>query len=64
MQLVVSIPKGQEQKALEIIKGCKYGKNAAIIGEVSDGKGVTMITSIGGRHAVSELYGEGLPRIC
>lgn len=63
-KLAVAVPKEQENKALEIIKSCKYGKNAAIIGEVSEGEGVTMITSIGGKHTVSELYGEGLPRIC
>lgn len=63
-KLTVAVPKEQEQKALEIIKSCKYGKNASIIGEVSNGEGVTMITSIGGKHAVSELFGEGLPRIC
>jgi len=63
-KLAVVVPKEQEETALEIIKKCKYGKNAAIIGEVSEGEGVTMITSIGGKHTVSELYGEGLPRIC
>ena len=63
-KLVAVVPKSQEQQALEIIRNSKYGKNAEIIGSVSKGEGVTMITSIGGKHAVSELYGEGLPRIC
>ncbi len=63
-KLTVAVPKEQEQQALEIIKSCKYGKNAEIIGTVLQGEGVTMITSIGGKHTVSELYGEGLPRIC
>lgn len=63
-KLCLTVPKEQSKKAVEIIKGCKYGKNAAIIGEVSDGSGVEMVTKIGGKHAVSELYGEGLPRIC
>lgn len=52
------------EKALEIIKRSKYGKNAAIIGSVTDGEGVTMLTRLGGRRTVTELYGEGLPRIC
>lgn len=63
-KLTVAVPKEQEQKALDIIKSCRYGKNAEIIGNVSQGEGVTMITSIGGKHAISELFGEGLPRIC
>lgn len=63
-KLVVSVPKEQEKIALGIIKKCKYGKNATVIGEASEGNGVTMVTTIGGKRTVSELYGEGLPRIC
>ncbi len=63
-KLTIVLPKSQENKALEIIKACKYGKNAVIVGKVSDGEGVTMVTSIGGTKTVTELYGEGLPRIC
>ncbi len=63
-KMVVAVPSSQQNKALEIIKSCKYGKDAEIIGKVSQGNGVTMITKIGGRRTVSELFGEGLPRIC
>lgn len=63
-KLVAVMPKEQAEKAVEIIKKCKYGENAAIIGEVKNGSGVTMITPIGGKRQVNVLYGEGLPRIC
>ncbi len=63
-KLVAVMPKEQSQKALEIIRSCRYGENAQIIGEVKHGSGVTLITSIGGRRQVNMLYGEGLPRIC
>lgn len=63
-KLVAIMPKDQAEKAVEIIKKCKYGENAAIIGEVKKGSGVTMITPIGGTRQVNVLYGEGLPRIC
>ena len=63
-KLVAVMPKEQAEKAVEIIKGCKYGENAAVIGEVKHGKGVTLITPIGGKRQVNVLYGEGLPRIC
>lgn len=63
-KLVAVMPKEQAEKAVEIIKKCKYGENAAIIGEVKKGSGVTMITPIGGKRQVNVLYGEGLPRIC
>ena len=63
-KLCAAVPREQADRAVEIMKKCRYGENAAIIGEVTDGEGVEMVTKIGGRHSVSELYGEGLPRIC
>lgn len=51
-------------RALEIIKGSRYGQNAAIIGRVIEGKGVVVNTHLGGRRGVGVLMGEGLPRIC
>lgn len=63
-KLVAVVPKQQAQMAVEIIRKCKYGENAEIIGEVTDGSGVTLITSIGGRRKINVLYGQGLPRIC
>ncbi len=63
-KLVAVMPKEQAEKAVEIIKSCKYGENAAVIGEVKHGSGVTLITPIGGKRQVNVLYGEGLPRIC
>ncbi len=51
-------------RALEIIKGSRYGQNAAIIGRVTEGKGVIVNTHLGGRRGVGVLMGEGLPRIC
>lgn len=63
-KLVAAVPYEQAEKAVEIIKNCSYGENAAIIGRVIHGRGVELITEIGGRRQVNVLYGEGLPRIC
>lgn len=63
-KLVAVMPKEQAQRAVEIMKSCEYGENASIIGEVKNGEGVTLITELGGKRAVTVLYGEGLPRIC
>ncbi|MGN1203234.1 MAG: hydrogenase expression/formation protein HypE [Eubacterium sp.] len=63
-KLVAVMPREQAQQAVEIIRKCKYGENAQIIGEVKHGSGVTLITPIGGKRQVNVLYGEGLPRIC
>lgn len=63
-KLIAVVPEAQAKEAVEIIRGCKYGENASIIGRVTNDKGVTLITSLGGRRSVNVLIGEGLPRIC
>lgn len=63
-KLVAVMPMNQAQQAVDIIRTCRYGENAQIIGEVKHGEGVTLITPIGGKRQVNILYGEGLPRIC
>ena len=58
-------PEAAEQ-ALVIMRSHKFGKGAAIIGEVtSTNKGkVRLQTTIGGLRAIEMLAGEQLPRIC
>lgn len=63
-KLVAIVPSEQAQKAVNIIRNCKYGENVQIIGKVTAGKGVILKTELGGRRAVTTLFGEGLPRIC
>lgn len=63
-KLVAVVPQKDAQKAVEIIRSCKYGENAEIIGTVKSGEGVDLITPLGGKRRVNVLYGEGLPRIC
>jgi hydrogenase expression/formation protein HypE len=63
-KMVFIIEENDSAKALEIIKSSKYGENAAVIGRVREGRGVTMKTGIGGSRVIAPLAGEGLPRIC
>ncbi|WP_455618963.1 hydrogenase expression/formation protein HypE [Eisenbergiella sp.] len=52
--------------ALASMQKSRYGENAAIIGHISQkekGK-ILLTTPIGGTRILSELIGEGLPRIC
>lgn len=63
-KLVCTVKAEDAARALEIIKGCKYGSEAAIIGHVAEGGGVVMNTALGGKKKVGILIGEGLPRIC
>lgn len=69
-KLVAIVPADMAEKAVEIMRGCKYGANACIIGTVNapdqDGTAGSLVlrTSIGGRRYLDILQGEGLPRIC
>lgn len=63
-KLVAIVPSEQADKAVQLMKQSKYGENAAIIGKVTNGDGVTLITPLGGQRKVNVLIGEGLPRIC
>ena len=63
-KMIAVVPKNQAEKALAAIRSCKYGKNAAIIADIIEGKGVTMTTVLKGSRRIDVLYGEGLPRIC
>ena len=50
----------------QILRGCEYGENAAIIGEVVEThpRQVVLTSKIGGKRVVNMLIGEQLPRIC
>lgn len=63
-KLVAVVPSEQADKAVQLMKQSKYGENAAIIGKVTNGDGITLITPLGGQRKVNVLIGEGLPRIC
>ncbi|MBR6444775.1 MAG: hydrogenase expression/formation protein HypE, partial [Firmicutes bacterium] len=63
-KMIAIVPKEQAEKALSLMKATEHGKNAAIIGKVSEGSGTYMITPLGGSRVLDVLYGEGLPRIC
>ena len=63
---LVMVSQGDCEKVLKAMKNNKYGRNARIIGRVSQenpGK-VFMKTRIGGTRILSMLTGEQLPRIC
>lgn len=63
-KMVVLVEGADAEKALELVRSTEHGKNARIIGYAKEGRGVKMITRLGGSRNVDVLYGEGLPRIC
>jgi hydrogenase expression/formation protein HypE len=64
-KVVMGVVKEKAEKVLSAIKKCPNGKNAAIIGEVTDKiKGVVLKTKVGGRRIIHKPIGDPVPRIC
>lgn len=63
-KLLAVVSKAKVKQALAAMKRSKYGKNAVLLGEITDGDKVIMTTRLGGSRKIDLLYGEGLPRIC
>jgi len=63
---LVIVAAEEATRALQIIKGCQEGREAAIIGELVAGKPGRVIinTPVGGARVVTPLHGIPLPRIC
>lgn len=65
-KMVCIVAQEDATKALDIIRGSKYGEKASIIGKVEQESNarVALTTRLGGKRIVDVLIGEGLPRIC
>ncbi len=65
-KLVAIVPPENTDKVVKAMRRHKYGKNAAVIGEVSSGHPgrVVMKTIIGSSRIIDMLVGDPLPRIC
>jgi hydrogenase expression/formation protein HypE len=63
-KMLLAVPHSEAEKALAILQNTKYGKDAVIAGEVTEGTGVYLLTALSSYRKVLPLRGEGLPRIC
>ncbi|GAW91121.1 hydrogenase expression/formation protein HypE [Calderihabitans maritimus] len=65
-KILAVVPKDQADDALRALRQHRYGRNAAIIGEVTAGNPgkVYLETAIGGSRVIDMMAGEQLPRIC
>lgn len=65
-KLVAVVPAARAEAALDAMRRHPAGRDAAIVGEVSDSPrgSVIMHTGFGGERIVDMLVGEQLPRIC
>ncbi|MCW3992343.1 MAG: hydrogenase expression/formation protein HypE [Candidatus Bathyarchaeota archaeon] len=62
---VIGVEEARAEAVLEALKRDKYGRDAAIAGEVLEGEGrVILETFVGGRRVVREPVGSPTPRIC
>jgi hydrogenase expression/formation protein HypE len=65
-KMVAVVPAEQAEAALAAMRGTRYGADAALIGEVTDGPvgRVYVKTTFGATRIMDMLVGEQLPRIC
>lgn len=65
-KLICVVSKGDAPRVLDLMRGHPLGREAAIIGRVTDADPplVELRTRAGGRRIVQKPYGEELPRIC
>lgn len=65
-KLLAIVAPDKADKVLHILHGCKYGRDAAIIGTITkdSARKVILKTRVGGSRIVDMLAGEQLPRIC
>lgn len=64
-KVVIGVVKEKVNGVLSKIRKQPIGKNAAIIGEVTDRiRGVVMETSVGGKRVINKPTGDPIPRIC
>lgn len=65
-KLLICLPRSESEKVLGVIKNHPMGRDAQIIGEVTDQNSgrVLMKTIIGTKRIIDMISGEQLPRIC
>lgn len=65
-KIILVVSPEDAEKVVEVMRKNEFGKESAIIGEISDlhpGKAI-LKTEIGGKRIIDMLAGEQLPRIC
>ncbi len=63
-KMIAVVPAEEAEAALAAMRSTEHGKDAALIGTISEGAGAFLRTRLGATRRFDVLYGEGLPRIC
>lgn len=63
-KIIMGVKSSDAEDILSAIQKTKYGKDAQIIGEVTEGKRVIMETLIGGERLIEPPMADPVPRVC
>jgi hydrogenase expression/formation protein HypE len=63
-KVVMGVPPSSADAILAALHSHKYGKNAAVVGRVTNGAHVIMETAIGGERFIEPPMGDPVPRVC
>jgi len=63
-KVVMGVPPSDVDAILSALRSHKYGKDAAIVGTVTEGAHVIMETAIGGERFIEPPMGDPVPRVC
>jgi hydrogenase expression/formation protein HypE len=63
-KVVMGVAGEEAEEVLAAIRRHKYGRDAMIIGTVTDGSGVIMETLVGGERFIEPPVGDPVPRVC
>jgi len=63
-KVIMGVPEDDADRVLQAIRSHNHGRDAAIIGTVTEGSHVIMETSIGGERFIEAPVGDPVPRVC
>jgi hydrogenase expression/formation protein HypE len=63
-KVVMGVPERDADEVLAAIRRHKYGRDATIVGTVTNGSGVVMETLVGGERFIEPPVGDPVPRVC
>lgn len=63
-KVIMGVEKDHSEEILQAIRNTKYGREAQIIGEVTDDAHVILETTLGGKRLLEEPIADPVPRVC
>ncbi|MBN1194220.1 MAG: hydrogenase expression/formation protein HypE [Methanomicrobiaceae archaeon] len=63
-KVVMGVDAGDATAVLQALKSHRYGRDAVIVGTVTEGRHVIMETAIGGERFIEPPVGDPVPRVC